>query len=147
MFVLSPRFNLLLLLVILAIVAWAGVGLVLAHLPTGGSYGWFLAGFPFMLVLALGLTVLALTKNKEVRVAQGQLSVAYPWLPRRAQRFDLARLERWDEQVVKTSARQEFRQLVLVFPQGVVKVSNMEHSNYDKLKQLLKKGDAKSRKK
>jgi hypothetical protein len=147
MFTLLPRFNLLLLLAILALAAWGAVGLILANVPTRGGYGWFLAGLSLGLAAALGLTVLALTKNKQVRVAQGQLWVTYPWLPGRAQRFDLAQLERWDEQVVRTSARQEFRQLVLGFPRGVVKVSNLEHSNYDKLKQLLKKGPAKSRKK
>ncbi|GEM_PF-5283061 len=139
MFDIEPRTHLLVVFGIMAVGCLLGAGFSVAYLPASGHYGWFLATFPLLLVMAIQFARLVLTKWKSIRVSQGKLLVKFRFLPRSNQVLDLAQLRSWHEVEVSTTKTQKYLRLQLVFPNGALKLSNLEYSNYDKLKALLKK--------
>ncbi len=139
MFDIEPRTHLLVVFGIIAMSCLLGAGVSALYLPASGHYAWFLATFPLLLVMAIQFVRLVLTKWKSIRVSQGKLTVRFRFLPRSNQVLDLAQLRSWHEAEVSTTSTQKYLRLQLVFPNGVLKLSNLEYSNYDKLKALLKK--------
>ncbi len=76
--------------------------------------------------------------------SKGKISVKYHLLGRQ-QTFPVASIQKWEEVKVKTSRKDSYRQLVVDFETGQVKLSSAEFTNYDRFHAFLRKQAGKKR--
>jgi hypothetical protein len=136
MITLKPKSSVQTILFALLAVAYGITFLLAGYVASGKQSLWLYVGVVLMMVTTILFTIKVLMGYKTLQIDKEKIIVKYLF---RTYTFDLKALTFWEEIVIKTFNKQEFKQIDLVFGQVKVSFSEQEHTNYAQLIQFLKK--------
>ncbi|MEM6299386.1 MAG: hypothetical protein AAF740_11925 [Bacteroidota bacterium] len=140
----KPKSNVFLILVLVEALLLISIGYGVRSMLVAQS---FIAMGLVAVVSTIFLVVLTriVTLYRTLIASKGKISVKYHLLGRQ-QTFLVTAIQEWKEVKVKTSGKNPYRQLVVDFEAGQVKLSSAEFTNYDKFHAFLRKQVGKKQK-